>query len=87
MERLARVDAAEEYLREHGFTLVRVREIGGEASIELSPEEFSRWADEGLRRRVATYLSELGFSSVKLDPEGYRTGKMNALVVTGGERR
>ena len=86
MERLARVDAAEEYLREHGFTQVRVRDIGGKASIELSPEEFARWADERLRRRVVTYFSELGFSSAKLDPEGYRTGKMNALVVTGGGR-
>jgi uncharacterized protein len=76
-ERLARVDAAEEYLLAHGFTLVRVRDLGNEASIELSPREFAKWADEGLRGRVVTYFGELGFRSVRLDPEGYRTGKMN----------
>lgn len=86
MERLARVDAAEEYLLQHGFTLVRVRDMGGEASIELSLEEFPRWADEGFRGRVVTYFRELGFGSVRLDPEGYGTGKLNALIMKGRER-
>lgn len=85
-ERLARVDAAEEYLVDHGFTLVRVRDMGGNASIELSPEEFPKWADEGLRGRVVAYFRELGFSSVELDPEGYRTGKLSELAGKGQER-
>jgi uncharacterized protein len=85
-ERLARVDAAEEYLLGHGFTLVRVRDLGDEASIELSPGEFPKWADEGLCGRVVTYFRELGFRSVSLDPEGYRTGKLSELAGKGQER-
>ncbi len=85
-ERLARVDAAEEFLREHGFGLVRVRDINGHASIELSPDDFARLADGEFRPQVVAHFEELGFTSVKLDLEGYRTGKMNELLTkTGGE--
>ena len=79
-ERLARVDAAEKFLREHGFVLVRVRDIDGHASIEVSPDDLARLADAGFRPQVVAHLQELGFASVKLDPEGYRTGKMNELL-------
>ena len=83
--RLARIDAAEEFLRQHGFVLVRVRDIDGHASIELSPNDFARLADAGLRSQVVAHLQELGFASVKLDLEGYRTGKMNELITKTGE--
>ncbi|MGE5311590.1 MAG: ATP-dependent sacrificial sulfur transferase LarE [Nitrospirota bacterium] len=79
-ERLARVDAAEEFLRHHGFILVRVRDIGGNASIELSPDDVPRLADGGFRLRLVAHFKELGFTSVRLDPEGYRTGKLNELI-------
>ena len=79
-ERLARVDAAEDFLRQHGFVLVRVRDIGGHASIELSPDDLTRLAAAGLSPHVVAHLRELGFTSVKLDLEGYRTGKMNELL-------
>jgi uncharacterized protein len=79
-ERLARVDDAEEFLRGHGFILVRVRDIGGHASIELSPDDVARLADAGFRPRLVARFKELGFTSVKVDLEGYRTGKMNELL-------
>ena len=84
-ERLARVDAAEEFLRGHGFVLVRVRDIDGHASIEVSPDDLARLADAGFRPQVVAHLQELGFTSVKFDPEGYRTGKMNELITKRGE--
>jgi uncharacterized protein len=84
-DRLARVDDAEEFLRGHGFTLVRVRDIGGHASIEISPDDFARFADEMLRRRLVAYLTDIGFASAKLDLEGYRTGRMNELITKTGE--
>jgi uncharacterized protein len=62
-----------------------VRDIGGHASIEISPEELPRVADERLRGRLVAYFRELGFSSVKLDLEGYRTGKMNDLITKTAE--
>jgi uncharacterized protein len=93
--RLARIDAAEEFLRQHGFNLVRVRDMGGHASIELSPDDFPRFADRGFRPQLVAHFKELGFASVTLDLEGYQLGKMNTLlqrakeiedVHAGGER-
>jgi uncharacterized protein len=83
-ERLERVDAAEEFFREHGFALVRVRDMDGHASIELSPDDFPRLAEAGFRFQVVRRLQELGFASVKLDLEGYRTGRMNQLLAKKG---
>lgn len=84
-ERLARVDAAEEFLRQHGFGLVRVRDIHGHASIELSPDDVARSAAPGFRPRLVARFKELGFASVRLDLEGYRTGKMNDLITNTGK--
>jgi pyridinium-3,5-biscarboxylic acid mononucleotide sulfurtransferase len=79
-KRLARVDAAEGFLRYHGFSLVRVRDLGGHASIELFPDDVSRLADAWFRPRLVAHFKELGFTSVRLDLEGYRTGKMHELL-------
>jgi len=84
-QRLARVDAAEEFLRQRGFVLVRVRDIGGNASIELSPDDVARLAGAGFRPRLVAHFKELGFTSVRLDLEGYRMGKMNEMLQGGKE--
>lgn len=80
-ERLRRIDLAEQAVRELGVVEVRVRCLPEEAArIEVgsnhlplleSPEVFAK-----LQRR----LLDLGFSSVEVDPEGYRGGRMNELL-------
>lgn len=44
------------------------------ARIEISPADFSKLGDEGLRNRIFNSLAELGFSYVTLDLRGYRRG-------------
>jgi uncharacterized protein len=79
-EKIAQVDQAEEYLRQQGFTQVRVRHHGDLARIELMPEEMGRLLAGSLSPKVAGRLKELGFSYVTLDLRGYRSGSMDEVL-------
>jgi len=77
---LARVDAAETFLRDMGFGQARVRVHGTLARIEVSPDRIEKLAAEPLRSAVLQHLKELGFSYITLDLAGYRTGSMNEAL-------
>lgn len=79
-ERLARIEAAEAFLRDAGIRQVRVRDHGEVARIEVGRGETARLLEEPLRGRTAAYLKEQGFRYVALDLEGYRTGAMNEAL-------
>jgi pyridinium-3,5-biscarboxylic acid mononucleotide sulfurtransferase len=80
-EKLTRVEKAEDFLLSLGFKQVRVRYLGTEACIELDRNEISRYqSDESIRKSVQEKLLVLGFSSVLLDPEGYRMGSLNKYL-------
>jgi len=70
--RLARIGRAEEFLRKLGFRLVRVRDHGALARIEVALADIPRLAGGPLRDRVVARLRELGWDRVVLDLEGYR---------------
>lgn len=84
-EKLRMVEKGEDFLRKAGFTQYRVRIIEGgggySASIELLPEEFDIYRKN--ERGINAALAEAGFSETRLDPDGYRTGKMNEKTKTG----
>ncbi|GAB3041804.1 ATP-dependent sacrificial sulfur transferase LarE [Natronobiforma cellulositropha] len=75
--RLSRVERAEAYLRERGFTGFRVRDHDGLARIELAPEEIERALEVAFVRETREALSALGFEHVTLDLHGYRTGSVS----------
>ena len=77
-EKLARVDAAEQYLSGLGLRQVRVRVHGTLARIEVEPEAIARLAAPETAAAVNKSLRALGFSHVALDLSGYHTGSMNA---------
>jgi uncharacterized protein len=77
---LARIEAAEEFLFNEGFNLVRVRDHHRMARIELSPEGIERFSHRDLRDRLVAHFKSLGFVAVTLDLEGYRTGRLNELL-------
>ncbi|HOO18432.1 MAG TPA: ATP-dependent sacrificial sulfur transferase LarE [Phycisphaerae bacterium] len=85
-EKLARVDAAEQFLRALGFRECRVRHHEHLARIEVPPGELSRFADAELRGRVDERLRELGFQYVTLDLRGFRSGSMNEVILGAGLR-
>ncbi|MBU0926408.1 MAG: ATP-dependent sacrificial sulfur transferase LarE [Spirochaetes bacterium] len=78
--KLARVEAAEAYLRERGFRQFRVRSHGDTARIELAPEERGKLFDEGALDETSKRLKELGFAYVCMELEGYRMGSLNRVL-------
>ena len=63
-ERLARVERAEETLRELGFSVLRVRDHGERARVELGAAELER--ARGLGAELEARLEPLGFRELEL---------------------
>jgi uncharacterized protein len=79
-ERLRQVEDAEERLRELGFRQVRVRHHGAMARVEIAPGELAKALEPEAARRIVAAVKPLGFRSVALDLEGYRTGALNEVL-------
>ncbi len=77
-ERLARVAAAEDSLRNLGLRQFRVRAHGDVARLEVDPVEMqSVWE---MRDSVGWAMKAAGFTFVAQDLEGYRTGSLNEAL-------
>lgn len=74
---LSRVEQAEAFLCQEGFSQVRVRDHEGIARIEVEKSEMEGFSDEQRRRRITDGLKKLGFRFVTVDLEGYRSGSAN----------
>ena len=81
-ERVQRVDAAEQFLRQClGERELRVRLEANElARIEVPLSALGKLTSEPIRTEVAQELRELGFRFITLDLEGFRSGSMNASL-------
>lgn len=79
-EKLSRVEKAENYLKDLGFKVLRVRDHGSMARIETSEHEIEQLLDHSLRNKVVEQLKQLGYHFVSLDLQGYRTGSMNEVL-------
>jgi pyridinium-3,5-biscarboxylic acid mononucleotide sulfurtransferase len=79
VDKLSRIDAAEQYLRSLGFRILRVRHHEGTARVEVGQDELSHLYE--LQPRVESRFRELGFADVTIDPNGYRQGSLNSGVV------
>lgn len=79
-EKLRKVEEGEDFLRDLGFSQIRVRHHGSLAKIEVLPEEVERFLEKELRRKVVKKFKELGYTYVTLDMEGYRTGSLNEVL-------
>ena len=77
LERLNRIAACEQLLKELGFREFRVRYHGDLARVEVAQEEFHRWFEKTTRDTVVQKFKQIGFHYVSLDLQGYRTGSMN----------
>ncbi len=77
LEKLKSVELGEEFLRERGFSQIRVRLHGTMARLEVLPEDFGKFLDVEFREEIWDKFHGLGFSHVSLDLKGYRTGSMN----------
>ncbi len=78
-EALKRVGEAEAYLRKMGFEVVRVRDHGGIARIEIMPDEMQKLME--MRSVIASEFKKLDFSYVTLDIMGFRSGSMDEVLL------
>jgi len=78
-EALARVEKAENGLRDLGFTDLRVRIHHEVARIELPATQISRAAESGMREKIVHQLRDCGFLYISLDLQGYRRGSLNEV--------
>ncbi len=79
-EGLIRVAAAEKYIKELGFSGIRVRVHGNIARIETAAADIPALSADVMRHRVSDELKRLGFKYVCIDMDGYRTGSMNEVL-------
>jgi uncharacterized protein len=78
VELLAQIAAAEQVLRDAGFSGFRVRHHGVVARIEVPPADIARLAAMG--PAIAARIRAAGYTYVALDLDGYRTGSLNAVL-------
>lgn len=72
-EGLRRVAKAEHYLKtEYSLRVLRVRDHGELARIEIGQDELSEFIQTADMEKIAAHLVELGYRYVTLDMKGYR---------------
>ena len=80
-ERNRMIDQAEQWLRERGFQILRVRYHKGDlARVEVPLKELSRFVELELRGELLSAFRGLGFKFVTLDLEGFRSGSLNSVI-------
>lgn len=85
-ERLARIEVAEAMVRAAtgAAGAVRVRDLGGSASIEVERPSVGLVSSPGVLGPLSERLRAIGFASVRVDPAGYAPGRANAGASAGG---
>ncbi len=75
---LMRINKAELFLRQMGFSQVRLRHYDGLCRIELNKNDIPKIIAK--HDLVVEKLKRLGYNYITVDLEGYRTGSLNEVV-------
>lgn len=80
-EKLVRIELAEKLVKQiSGVSLVRVRDMGGTAKIEVDPSKISSIDNPEFLNKINSKLLLMGFKDVEIDPAGYGPGKINVIT-------
>jgi len=82
--KLRQVEALEHLLSTLGFEIRRVRHYDDVARIEVPLERLGELEDRTVFSRVKSEGERLGFRSVEIDPDGFRSGNLNDALIQGG---
>jgi pyridinium-3,5-biscarboxylic acid mononucleotide sulfurtransferase len=81
-ERLVRIERAEDWLRQQGWSEFRVRLHPGElARIEVPEDSIAALLQLDRDGRLTKEFKRLGFVFVTIDMEGFRSGSLNRVIV------
>jgi uncharacterized protein len=78
--KLAHIDAMEELLHDLGFRVCRARYDGDAMRIEVERGELPRASRPEIRSSIQARAKALGVGSVTLDPDGFQSGRLNAVT-------
>ena len=80
VERLTRIELGETIVKQlTNVKQVRVRDNDGSAKIEVNKDMISVFSD-GILKQITEKLNLIGFSTVEIDQEGYKPGKINVIA-------
>ena len=80
-ERLTRIEVGESIVKQVlDVNQVRVRDLDGVAKIEVEKNQLYKLSDKIKLNEINSRLEQIGFKSVLIDPEGYKSGKINVLA-------
>lgn len=78
-EKLTRIEFGETVVKQlTKIKQVRVRDLNGSAKIEVEKNDISEF-NNGVLDKITEKLKMIGFSSVEVDQEGYKPGKINVI--------
>lgn len=79
-ESLELISKSEEYIKNLGFKVVRVRKHDDLARVEIGKLELQEALDEDIINKINLKLKEFGFKHVALDLNGYKMGSLNTDI-------
>ena len=80
-EKLARIEIGESIVKQtFGVNQVRVRDLEGIAKIEVDKKDIGLFSNKMKFREIISKFEQIGFKSVVVDPEGYKSGKINVIA-------
>lgn len=79
-KKLAQIEAAESWLNQQGFDIVRVRHDQDLARLEVPQHEIQRLTQ--LQEQARSFMITLGFHDIIIDDEGFISGKLNRSIST-----
>lgn len=77
---LAKIELAEQSLRDLGFRQFRVRAFAETARVEIAQDELPRALESDVADRIDSGIKRAGFFYVAIDLDGYRQGSLNAAL-------
>jgi uncharacterized protein len=79
-EKLRQVESAEAVLKDAGFGECRVRHMGETARIEVPAVDHERLQNPSVWPRVEEGVLGAGFERVEVEPDGFRSGRLNDVL-------
>lgn len=80
LEKLLRIDKAENIIKSLGIKVVRVRDHDQIARIEIPKENFDLFMKADETEEITNQIKALGYKYVSLDTKGFRSGSLNEVL-------
>jgi len=81
IDRLQRIEKAEDLLHQMGFQQLRVRDHDTIARIEVPLTDMTWILTDTHRQKITNALKSCGYQFITLDLEGFRSGSMNSMGI------